>query len=172
MRPLVLKVLRSRQDYQNHVHGQLSAFITNLAKSITALPGRSITVDTTRHRLYVNTETQTDENEPSTNESAVVEPVSQVSLLNGLPSKMAGFQQDTEETQYNELSQKLAALKSYLYDFDSYTYKASYGGFSGSGTGSSVPGGEGIQKVKAEIRSVKGSLLNARTFHSIQPRTT
>lgn len=136
-----------------------------MAKSITALPGRQITVDTTRHRLYVNTETQTDDNEPQ----SVLdehESVPQVVMLSSIASNLGEFGADREEKAYTGLSQKLNDLKTYLYEFDSYTYKTSYGGFSGNE--SNVPGGEGIQKVKAEIRSVKGSLLNARTFHSIQ----
>lgn len=170
MHPLVLRILAARQEYFKHVHKQLSSFINSLAKSITALPGRQITVDTTRHRLYVNTETQTDGDAPISSQPAVIEPVSQISLLRGVSKKVSEFRLDTEETQYNDLSQKLADLKMYLSEYESYTYKSSYGGFSGNV--SSIPGGEGIQKVKAEIRSVKGSLLNARTFHSIQAKAT
>lgn len=164
------KVTKGRQALQSHVVEQMRLFVDNVAKSITALPGRQIIVDTNRHRLYVNTETQTDLDDTPTLAEETVEMPSEVKNFESIRSKLKDFGQAKEEELYTDLSSKIADFKTYLYEFESYSFKTSYGGF---GTGSSTStgyGGEAIQKVKAEIRSVKGSLLNARTFSSAQSK--
>lgn len=167
------KVLRARQEFQAHVDDQIRSFVTNLAKSITALPGRQIIVDTNRHRLYVNTETQTDSADTAAADSSIDEEADKdghnkanLTRLSVLAAKLGEFGQDAEESLYSTLGAKMSDLKTYLYEFESYSYKSSYTGFGAGGSGNTTPGGEAIQKFKAEIRSVKGSLLNARTFTS------
>jgi len=81
----------------------------------------------------------------------------------------------------SEVSKKLAELRSYLDEmlYASPYYGYGYGGLDGrgvGGTGGSSPGGlnnkdDAIEKVKAEIRSVKGVLLSARNFPSAQHRS-
>lgn len=129
-------------------------------------------MDTSRHRLYVNTETQTETNdaeEVQSTEATKEEEVKQITLA-GIPAKLSDAGQEEEEKLYGELSSKMGDLKAYLNDLDSYTFRTSYGSFGNSST-SNGSGGETMQKVKAEIRSVKGSLLNARTFQSMSRPT-
>lgn len=170
-------MLHAQQQFQNHVNTEIKAFVANLAKSITALHGRQIIVDTNRHRLFVNTETQTDAEDPqSLRESAEDDKDSkqaaslETTSLGSVARKLDEMGQKTEETLYNELAQKMSELQAYLYELDATSYKTSYSGFgggssnSGASMSSSGGGGAAIQKFKAEIRSVKGTMLNARTF--------
>jgi len=80
-----------------------------------------------------------------------------------------------------EVSEKLTDLRSYLDEmlYASPYYGYGYAGVDGrgvGGTGGSGPGSlsnkdDPIEKVKAEIRSVKGVLLSARNFPSAQHRS-
>ena len=168
-----MRVNTSRGLLQSHIHEQMTALVSNVAKSITTLPGRQIIVDTNRHRLYVNTETQTD-SENVTPDLPAPEEESPTEMTNfqTIQEKLHNIGQQEEERLYDELSSKMVELRSYLHDLDLYQYKTSYNGFGSGSTGTSTGfKTEAIQKVKAEIRSVKGSLLNARTFTSVQQRT-
>lgn len=86
--------------------------------------------------------------------------------LSSIASKLKDFGQDQEERSYLDLSIKITSLKTYLYGFDSYTYTSSYGGYGPGASSGGRAGGEAMQKIKAEIRGVKGSLLNARSLAS------
>lgn len=120
-----------------------------------------------RHRLLVNTETQTDDDfgrdvSPSNAAQSVSsDHLKLTSILHKIPQ--AGM--TVEEESYRELSSKMVELKLYLQDFASYEYKSLQSGFSSNNSPAGTS--DAVQKVKAEIRSVKGTLLNARSFHAI-----
>lgn len=167
----------ARQDYLASAQGSLSRFSTDLASLITSLPGRNIIVDTKRHRLYVNTETQTDTDDMGNVvlfDATKSEITKEDRALQDLASSVYKFGQKSEEEEYLSLSGKMSDLRTYLQDFESYGYKALHTSYTAVETNKSTNGAsEAVQKVKAEIRSVKGSLLNARTFQhaSLRPAT-
>ncbi|CCG80688.1 protein of unknown function [Taphrina deformans PYCC 5710] len=168
----VARVVNAQQEYQSHVKTQLKAFVESLAKSITALPGRQIIVDTNRHRLYVNTETQTESLDSEVKQAEEAEALNEASKLSSVSTKLRNFGQKTEEELYEDLNSKMSSLKAYVAELDASAYRSSYSGFGTTSASSTDPNGEAIQKFKAEIRSVKGTMLNARTFSSAQNRTT
>ena len=169
------KLTIARQAYSSTAQSSLVELITNIAKLVTDLPGRNIIVDTQRHRLYVNTETQTEEHDDSlsadSKNNVDTETTSEQQALHSIAETLNTAGQKAEEEEYLALSGKLSDLHTYLQDLESYGYKAINTAYSSGDTKNNGGASEAVQKVKAEIRSVKGSLLNARTFQHANTRS-
>ena len=144
--------------------------VETLAGQVTALPGRNIMVDMQKHRLYVHTETQTYDQVSDQDATDVDSPMKEhtetdmAQQLAKISATTTNLGLEKEEACYMELSGKLTDLKTYLHEVETLNYKSvhSYSTLGSASTNTQDP----VQKVKAEIRSVKGSLLNARTFQS------
>lgn len=147
--------------------------MVKLSTLITALPNRKIIVDIQKHRLYVNTETQTEQGDQSSQHELgpLKDDIGLHTALADVSAKLTAFGQKEEETSYVELTSKVKDLKHYLREFESFSYKSLNSNYSSLGATNSGST-DAVQKVKAEIRSVKGSLLNARTFQSAAAVTT
>ena len=162
-----MRILSARQGYTSEVQRCLAELVSALTKSLTALPGRKIVVDTKRHRLYIDTQTQTtvedlagdveqiDEQEASFRKSC--------SRLGGLARKLSDLTGPEENRAYTKSFESTTAFKDSLQDLETSVYRRYDTTANAYGAGSTKAGNDNVvQKIKAEIRSVKGSCLSLR----------
>ncbi|ORY73120.1 hypothetical protein BCR37DRAFT_384835 [Protomyces lactucae-debilis] len=169
-RPILAKILAARRAQTAHASGLVAGFVERAgeAVNINRQEAGGVVVDTKRHKLLVHSYTQTGEDVSGTSakevsvddakKSATVGP--DVTLAQ-IKTSISTMSSDGEADAYSGLLQRSAAFKEYLDSLNQMAYQRSY-----AAPGAHGSTDKGIQKCKAEIRSVKGSVLNARNFPS------
>jgi hypothetical protein len=168
-RPALAKILLARRGQAAHVRGLLTELVkrTGEALNISRKEGGGVVVDTTRHKLLVHNFTQTGEGPAtatiSTDEkpAAVTLPTGSDAALGKIKTAISSLRRNDEGEAYQDTLERTTAFTTYLDSLTQMAYQRSY-----AAPGASGSTDKGIQKCRAEIRSVKGSVLNARNFPS------
>ncbi|ORY76672.1 hypothetical protein BCR37DRAFT_383335 [Protomyces lactucae-debilis] len=169
-RPILAQFLAARLAQTARSRDLTAGFVERTGEAININrqePG-GVVVDTTRHKLLVHSYTQTVEDIPETSakevsvddakKSATVGP--DATLTHFTPS-ISTMRSDGEADAYSGLLRCSAAFEEYLDSLNEMAYQRSY-----TTPGAHDSTDKGIQKCKADIRSVEGSVLNARNFSS------
>ncbi|BFZ56366.1 hypothetical protein PYCC9005_003412 [Savitreella phatthalungensis] len=167
-RPLAMRVLAARIDIQSGIRERLVELINLLALSVTSLKGRKIAVDTKRHRLLVDTQTQTGPEDlsaaPSGDElDEQTERGSQmVQRLGSCSAGVSSLSPTDEGAAYTDAFGATTNLKEALLDMQTSVYRKYETSSTGLPSNINKAPENILQKIKAEIRSVKGSCLSLR----------
>lgn len=161
---MALQILSARRSFAEDARRNLAALITSLTLSLTMLPGRKIVVDTKRHRLFIDTQTQTsgDDLEPNAEQVDEAEGSARkrCARLQDLGRQLAVLTGPEENRAYIRSFEATVALKDALQDLEASGFRRFD---TGLGNGSNNSAGESVvHRIKAEVRSVKGSCLSLR----------
>lgn len=124
---------------------------------------RTVATQTSPHLSQSSSSTSLPEKAPSSSPSAVV--ASQAAHLSRLHDMLSDMKDADEEGISDPVRDNVRALREYLDNLPSLGRTGSTGGERGGGGSAPMRKNEdGVAKVKAEIKSVKGTLLSARNF--------
>ena len=163
----MVRILQARQGYRSEVQRCLNELVGALTKSLTALPGRKIVVDTKRHRLYIDTQTQTTAEDLSPAIEQITEEEASFrkscTRLGSLAKSLSDLSGPDENRAYTRSFESTTSFKDSLQDLETSVFRRYDSNSNAYGAGGAKTTGDNIvQKIKAEIRSVKGSCLSLR----------